>query len=85
MFEFSVSKDMKENCRQLQQMRYQRVGRWIAIPKSASLVKSMLHMEGGGSTREGSGTHLRLALFVKELKIIVEQARVVTTLNVIKH
>ena len=30
-------------------------------------------------------THLCLTLIVKELKIIVEQGRVVTTLNIIKH
>jgi hypothetical protein len=29
--------------------------------------------------------HLCLALIIKELKIIVEQHRVVTTLNMIKH
>jgi hypothetical protein len=30
-------------------------------------------------------THLRLTLIIKELKISVDQDRVVTTLNIIKH
>ena len=30
-------------------------------------------------------THLCLTLIIKELKISVEQGRVVTTLNIIKH
>jgi hypothetical protein len=40
---------------------------------------------------KGSGTymsvaaHICLTLFVKELKINVEQGRVVTSLNIIKH
>jgi len=40
---------------------------------------------------KGSGTymsvaaHISLTLFVKELKINVEQGRVVTSLNIIKH
>ena len=38
-------------------MRNQRAGRWDAIPKITSPMKSMLQMKGGGS-REGSGTFM---------------------------
>jgi hypothetical protein len=38
----------------------------------------------GGATGKVA-THLCLTLNVKEFKIIVEQGRVVTTLNIIKH
>jgi hypothetical protein len=55
MFEFSVSKDMKEKD----------IIREVAVGKVAA--------------------HLCLTLIVKELRIIVEQGRVVTTLNIIKH
>ena len=45
--------------------------------------KSMLHRKGGGN-REGSGRFMSNTND-KELKISVEQGRVVTTLNIIKH
>ena len=38
----------------------------------------------GGDSRKGSGTVMS-KLIVNELKISVEQGRVVTTLNIIKH
>ena len=38
----------------------------------------------GGDSRKGSGTFMS-KLIVNELKISVEQGRVVTTLNIIKH
>ena len=54
MFGFSGNKDMKKEFCQLQQMGDQRAGRWGAIPKIASPMKSMPHMQEGGS-RESSG------------------------------
>ena len=55
MFEFSVSKDMKERI----------TGREVAVGKLV--------------------THLCLTLIIKESKISVEQGRVVTILNILKH
>jgi hypothetical protein len=61
----------------------QRARRWGAISKIASPWKSMLHVKGGGN-REGSGTVMSNTK-CQELKIRVEECRVVTTLNIIKH
>ena len=52
----------------------------VSIP-----VKFMLHKKGGGNRLGKVAAQLRLTLIVKELKINVEEGRVVTTLNIIKH
>ena len=46
-------------------------------------MKYMFHMKGGDS-RESSGTFMSNTNY-QELKISVEQGKVVTTLNIIKH
>ena len=44
-----------KKCHQIWYMRNQWAGRWDAIPKITSPIKSMFHKKGGGN-REGSGT-----------------------------
>ena len=48
-------------------------------------MKKWYNKGGGTVVVEKVATHLCLILVVKELKINVEQSRVVITLNIVKH
>ena len=73
--------------RRLRQMRDQQAGRWGITPRIGSPMKSMLHgrwQQGGEVAAWKAATRLCRPLIVEELKISVEQGRVVTILNIIK-
>ena len=53
-------------------------------PKITSRVKFRLHKKEGDNKTKAT-THLCLTVIVKELKISVEQGRVITILSIIKH